>query len=1068
MKNYLKKAISAVIALALAASIVPASFAANVVLTDVPETADYATAVNALVALKVIDGYTDNTFLPDNNITRAEASKVVVAALNETASAEAMKGATKFSDIEAKHEWATGYINKGVSMGYINGMENNTFQPDGNVTYAQIIKMMLCAMGYEDYAASLAEQYNYTGANWYIPFIQLADEAGVTEGVYSGPNEAVTRAQVAQLVYNAIKAPIVKNVGISYTESGKIVPRIEIQDGIETSVFYRSILTEKFDAYFVEGYVTKISKDDGSGLKADEVNFGIAKSKKYAEEDVRYTTTVANYNYFFIEDAEAENYAADRVIRNVKVGDTDAANNKAVYATAIIMLDEFDDWTFLNFVPSGKNKVTKFNVKDVDNELAGTSYDLGTAADSKPFLKFFVDGATTSTKYPLNALSAVKVYVNGVEVGVNADTSKAAIETYILADGIVGDVELVDTYKTDGKIDAIYVNKYLSGMIRNVSTDGTISFQTGYDSGLSSITLDEENDEKEFDIYYNGEEITVADLEVDDVLTIAYDPTKDFEDSSFYEIYVSRDVVTDTLKSKNDVDSKIKLGDTYYEFAKAGTYASFSSENQLGDECIIYLDAFGRVFKAEQNASAASWGIAEKFAINTGAGDEEYRLTIFTADGATKVYYFDASKATVTLADETEINKSTMGDWDEDDGTEDTALGTAGLEAEVYDLVYASAGVKNALVDRVVQYKVNSSSGKITSLKFMPSTRATSGREEYDANYKKIGSGLKMSDSTKLIDATNYVASEYKDLSVASLDTLVDEVDYEAYAFGDRRNDNTYPFVIITAGEAPYTAKTRFAVITETGYSIIEDEDGSEVYSISAMYGAEKTLVASDDVDDTRLAALRPGEVIFFQVDASGKIKDFDYLLNWKVSDGSKTIPTYAQLVNWSLVNGNEDNNIAGGALMNIINQTALDDTNKFEDSMFTNDWDDNTNDIVKIVYGPVIDITNAGILFGKVDGTTTHNENDIQEYGFAQDMNVYTYDFKKGEDYRFKYEESDIGAIRRTEVAEYESDNNTIDWSKDFDAGDGTDYKNKAKVTFALAVVVDDEVQDIFAFMAK
>ena len=141
MKNYLKKAISAVIALALACSIVPASFAAGVVLTDVPETADYATAVNALVALNVVNGYEDNTFLPDNKITRAEASKIIVAALNETASAEAMKGATKFSDVLAKHEWATGYINKGVSLGYIQG-DNGKFDPDGNVTYAQVVKML--------------------------------------------------------------------------------------------------------------------------------------------------------------------------------------------------------------------------------------------------------------------------------------------------------------------------------------------------------------------------------------------------------------------------------------------------------------------------------------------------------------------------------------------------------------------------------------------------------------------------------------------------------------------------------------------------------------------------------------------------------------------------------------------------------------------------------------------------------------------------------------------------------------------------------------------------------------
>ena len=117
MKTNLKKAISAVCALALASSLAPATFAAKLTLTDVADTASYATAVNTLVALNVINGYEDGTFLPDNEITRAEATKVMVAALNQLDAAEGMKGSTQFTDVEAKHEWATGFINAGVQEG---------------------------------------------------------------------------------------------------------------------------------------------------------------------------------------------------------------------------------------------------------------------------------------------------------------------------------------------------------------------------------------------------------------------------------------------------------------------------------------------------------------------------------------------------------------------------------------------------------------------------------------------------------------------------------------------------------------------------------------------------------------------------------------------------------------------------------------------------------------------------------------------------------------------------------------------------------------------------------------
>ena len=716
MKNYLKKAISAVIALALAASIVPATFAANVALTDVPETADYATAVNTLVALGVVNGYEDNTFKPDNNITRAEASKIIVAALNETAAAEAMKGATKFSDIEAKHEWATGYINKGVSMGYINGMENNQFQPDGNVTFAQVVKMMLCAMGYEDYAASLAEQYGYTGANWYIPYTQLAADAGVTEGVYAGPNEAVTRAQVAQLVYNAIKAPMVKNVGITYTDSGKIVPKIQIQDGVETSVYYRSILTEKFDAYYVEGYVTATQKDN-TGLKANEVSFGIAKSKRYVEEDVQFTTTINDYATVAATPA--------RVLSKVYVGETTAAENKGVYATAIIMLDEYDDWTMLDFTPSGKNKTYTFDLKDLDEEayedasgnLVQGQWD-AIEVSAAPYLKFFVDGASVSTKYLLDTNAAgtaaqVDVYVNGVK-----STATDPIWDYVI-NGDIGEVTLVDTYKTNGKIDAIYVNSYATGILDSVSSTGKVTFKDD-DIGVGSFTLDEDDASVEFHIYYNGEEIALDQLLEDDVLSIAYDVNANanqktaLRNSKFYEIYVSRDVVTDTLKGKDAEDYEAKFGDTYYPFISSGKYTTFAGTAKLGDEYTLYLDAFGRIFKAEINSSAANWGIAEKFTKAT--SDDDYKLTVFTADGTTKAYYFDASKATVKVGAAAETNKTLAGS--------ENALNTI-----VKDVVYyaadpdgagpLTAGDKTDINTRVIQYKVSSSSGMITELKFI-------------------------------------------------------------------------------------------------------------------------------------------------------------------------------------------------------------------------------------------------------------------------------------------------------------------------------------------------------------
>ena len=281
----LKKVISAVIAMAIAGSMIPASLAAKVELTDVADTASYATAVKTLVALDIINGYEDDTFRPDNEITRAEAAKVVVAALNMTEVANGKPGATGFVDV-ADDFWANGFINVGVDEDIINGREGNTFAPAANVTIAEMAKMLVVALGYEEYA-------QYLGG-WSKGYMKIADDEGITAGISGNNNDPATRAQVAQMVYNALNTPIVVNTGLEYSDNGKLVPTIAKQDGKKTDVSYKTLLTEKFDAYLVEAYVLETPKSD-STLENDEVELAVAKAQKYDRTDaLKQTAVVTN------------------------------------------------------------------------------------------------------------------------------------------------------------------------------------------------------------------------------------------------------------------------------------------------------------------------------------------------------------------------------------------------------------------------------------------------------------------------------------------------------------------------------------------------------------------------------------------------------------------------------------------------------------------------------------------------------------------------------------------------------------------------------------------------------
>lgn len=89
---------------------------------------------------KVISGYDDKTFKPDEHITRAEFVTMCMRfyAL-DTKAAAAKKNI--FNDVPKSH-WASGYIYSAVGMGWINGYSDSTFTPDSNITRAEVVTIV--------------------------------------------------------------------------------------------------------------------------------------------------------------------------------------------------------------------------------------------------------------------------------------------------------------------------------------------------------------------------------------------------------------------------------------------------------------------------------------------------------------------------------------------------------------------------------------------------------------------------------------------------------------------------------------------------------------------------------------------------------------------------------------------------------------------------------------------------------------------------------------------------------------------------------------------------------------
>ena len=108
--------------------------------SDVPLSAWYGQAVNALASVQVLSGYKDGTFLPKNTISRAE----FVTALSRCF--PLLEGKAEFTDVPETH-WAYKFIASATTAGWINGVGNGKFQPERGIMRCEAVTAMNIALG---------------------------------------------------------------------------------------------------------------------------------------------------------------------------------------------------------------------------------------------------------------------------------------------------------------------------------------------------------------------------------------------------------------------------------------------------------------------------------------------------------------------------------------------------------------------------------------------------------------------------------------------------------------------------------------------------------------------------------------------------------------------------------------------------------------------------------------------------------------------------------------------------------------------------------------------------------
>lgn len=821
MNKNLKKVISSVAALTMVASSV-AAFAVD--FPDVESTASYAQAVQELSALDVISGYDDGTFGPDKLVTRAEITKMIVDALAERSSAEASTESTKFADVSADH-WAKGYINQGVADGFIAGMSDTEFDPDANVTYVQAQKMLVSAIGYETYAQAQG--------GWPTGYKTYAASLDITKGI-SGITDSteLTRAQVAQMIDNAMDASLCVIASWKTEWNGSKTPNLEVRDGKEGRA-YETLFTEKHDAYKVYGRVTETSKT--GSVDTDKVTFQVEKADNFDDEEVKADSPVSEDMY---------------------IGDSKADNYLRTYSQALIQKNDDDEFTILSIAAAAANKSVT---------VASEDFDENKSTDEA--LYFFPAGTTKgSTKYQLDTTNGVTIYINGVESSKSIAELRDYLDKNETASVTLQKETETGSTSTSAKYNTIMVSSYVTAIVDEVidkTNETSVNFDT-YSSGIQAkMTVNKDDDNYTYSFKLDGKDIEAKDLQQNDVLNISYDTTGSFKDSSFYDVIVTRNVV-DGVKctSINDSKGEYTIGGTKYKAAEG-----MDIDVETSTEYSLYLDHFGRIAKADENSVSKNYGVLKNIYKKAGG---DYMAQIITKKGTEEEYKVDSDKVNEYA---TYLKYATFYSDAKKENKIDTTTKDWQSKVVAFDEPkYSTSQPKSvAYPEQVVEYSVSSSSNKIT-IKSVYVDPTSAVDTEYKESGNKIGS-VKMADSTVILDLSEV---DTKD-SYSVVSSLNDGSPYTAYGYDKSKSDNTYRFVIITEGTSSvFNSETQLAIFN--GSEVI-DKDGDKTAYNLVVNGEEKQFVLDDDVVITGNAgktvaedAFDEGDVLVYATNSEGYI----------------------------------------------------------------------------------------------------------------------------------------------------------------------------------------------------
>ncbi|MGE6368821.1 S-layer homology domain-containing protein [Planococcus kocurii] len=212
-------------------STITTSASAAAPLKDVATTHWAYQDIQSLLGKNVLTGYSNGTFKPEQDVTRAQAAKIIALA----AGIEPLNPKTaSYPDVATGH-WAFGYIEALKKEGVIHGKGNGLYAPDDKLTRGQMAKIL--TEGFDLVGHSVNSFTDVTTTDWMFTYVLALRDNGITVGYPEDntyrPNGIVTRAQMAAFAnrameWKALQQPALPSKVIGFGDSntsGSYLPK---------------------------------------------------------------------------------------------------------------------------------------------------------------------------------------------------------------------------------------------------------------------------------------------------------------------------------------------------------------------------------------------------------------------------------------------------------------------------------------------------------------------------------------------------------------------------------------------------------------------------------------------------------------------------------------------------------------------------------------------------------------------------------------------------------------------------------------------------------------------------